>query len=394
MAMVPDHGVWADGRAVVSVLRTAGHEAWIAGGAVRDLLLGRDCDEIDVATAAPPEEVERLFPRTVAVGKAFGVVVVVLGEGRQVEVATFRTDGLYVDGRRPTGVRFATAMEDVQRRDLTVNALLLDPATGAVADHVGGRADLAARVVRAVGDASARFGEDRLRVLRALRFAAVLGFPIEDSTWRAVCDRDLAGVSRERILAELLKALDSGAGGAFCRLCARAGRLDGITPGLDAEATASLLDRLGCVPREVALAAWLRPLGAARARGWLQQQPVPTVWRRDVPWLLAGAEALGGTARGEHLRLQLDPRAAALSILCHGIGGDIAIACNDAAAQAASRGRCPLGAVELLDAGLTEGPELGRALRAMEEAWLTGCASTRQELLHHARQAAGERTMR
>lgn len=385
---VPCDGVWADGREVAAVLRAAGHEAWIAGGAVRDLLLGRTVDEIDVATAAPPEEVERLFPRTVAVGKAFGVVVVVLGPGREVEVATFRADGLYIDGRRPTGVRYASAAEDVQRRDLTVNALLLDPASGEVVDLVGGRADLAAGVVRAVGDAGARFAEDRLRVLRALRFAAVLGFTIEADTWRAVRACDLAGVSRERIIAELGKALDASAGGPFCRLCAGAGRLDGITAGLDAGAAARVLERLGPAGREATLAAWLHPLGAEGARAWLQAQPAPASWRRDVPWLIAAAQELRtGAGTAARLRLLQDQRRASLMAFATALDPDGKEAYNHLAEQAVRRGRCPLGAADLLAAGFPPGPALGQALRAMEDAWLEGSADAPAALLQRARLA-------
>jgi hypothetical protein len=385
---VPHDGVWADGRAVIAVLRAAGYEAWIAGGAVRDLLLGRAVDEIDIATAAPPEEVERLFPRTVAVGKAFGVVVVVLAPGHEVEVATFRADGLYIDGRRPTGVRFASAQEDVQRRDLTVNALLLDPADDTIADHVGGRADLAAGVVRAVGDAAARLGEDRLRVLRALRFAAVLGFTVESATWQAVCACDLTGVSRERVVAELGKALDSGAGAAFCRLCAAAGRLAGITPGLDPGPAATVLERLALAPREATLAAWLHPLGAEGARAWLQAQPAPASWRRDVPWLIATAPALAGLPAGARQRHLQDQRSSSLVAYASALDPDKAGTYRQWQEQAARRGRCPLGAADLLQAGFAPGPQLGHALRTMEDAWLAEVATSTEELLHCARQRA------
>src|SRR5262245_12512394 len=155
--------------AIVDRLRRASHEAWFVGGCVRDELLGRTPPDYDVATSARPEQVQDLFERTVPVGVQFGVVIV-LDEGPPVEVATFRADDAYVDGRRPTGVRFTTAREDAERRDFTMNGLFMDPGTGEIVDYVGGRADLDARVVRAIGDAKARFTEDKLRLLRAVRF--------------------------------------------------------------------------------------------------------------------------------------------------------------------------------------------------------------------------------
>ena len=156
---------------VVERLRAQGHEALFVGGWVRDRLLGRRIEgPADVATSARPEEVRRLFPRTVAVGEQFGVVIVV-ENGVHVEVATFRADAEYEDGRHPTAVRFTSAEEDARRRDFTINGMFLDPRTGEVLDFVGGRDDLERRVVRAIGDPRERFTEDKLRMIRAIRFA-------------------------------------------------------------------------------------------------------------------------------------------------------------------------------------------------------------------------------
>src|SRR5262245_8918169 len=160
---------------VVRRLRAAGFETYLAGGCVRDRLLGREPGDYDVATAAPPDQVRKLFRRTVGVGAAFGVILV-LDRDFQFEVATFRSDDAYVDGRRPTAVHFGSAEKDAQRRDFTVNALFQDPETGRVIDFVGGEADLRAGLVRAIGDAAARIREDRLRMLRAVRFAARFGW--------------------------------------------------------------------------------------------------------------------------------------------------------------------------------------------------------------------------
>ncbi len=193
-------------RAVVARLQAAGFIAYFAGGCVRDKLRGVPPKDFDVATDARPEEVQKIFRRTVAVGAHFGVICV-LENGRQFEVATFRADGAYLDGRRPEGVRFTTAEEDAARRDFTVNGLFYDPAKEEVIDFVGGRADLDARVLRAIGDPAARFAEDRLRLLRAVRFAAALGFQIETQTWNAVraAAAEIKAVSAERIRDELVK---------------------------------------------------------------------------------------------------------------------------------------------------------------------------------------------
>jgi poly(A) polymerase len=184
----------AAARAVIERLTAAGHRALVNGGAVRDHLLGVVPNDVDVATSAHPDEVCALFRESRLVGAAFGVVLVRVGD-HWTEVATFRSEGPYLDGRRPSEVRFATEEEDVRRRDFTVNGMLLDPGTGEVIDHVGGRSDLEARLVRAIGDPRERFREDHLRLLRAVRFAAQLGFEIEERTRAAV--RELAGLARE-----------------------------------------------------------------------------------------------------------------------------------------------------------------------------------------------------
>ncbi len=224
---------------ILATLRAAGYEAYLAGGCVRDLLLGRQPGDYDIATSARPEVVLDMFPRTFAVGAHFGVVLVCdapqpsseesRGAERPTEVATFRSDGAYSDGRRPDEVRYTlSAEEDVQRRDFTINGLLLDPLRGGgpleqlladpeqlqadVIDHVGGLADLRAGIVRAIGRPERRFEEDHLRLLRAVRFAARFGFTIEPATQGAM--RHLAArihaVSRERVRDELSKMLTEG----------------------------------------------------------------------------------------------------------------------------------------------------------------------------------------
>ena len=193
-------------RRIVRNLRAAGHVAYYAGGSVRDLLRGQAPKDIDVATDARPETVQKMFSRTHAVGAHFGVIVV-LEDGFQFEVATFRSDGTYLDGRRPTEVHFATAAEDAARRDFTINGMFFDPEANEVVDFVGGRADLQARLIRAIGDPERRFSEDRLRILRAVRFATVLEFEIEPVTWDAVAAHapSINEISAERIREELVR---------------------------------------------------------------------------------------------------------------------------------------------------------------------------------------------
>ena len=197
---------------LVRRLRAAGHEAYLAGGCVRDRLLGREPLDYDIATSAPPETVQALFPRTVPVGAQFGVVLVI-ADGMPVEVATFRSDAAYVDGRRPSAVHFGSAREDARRRDFTINALFLDPLTGEVVDFVGGQADLRAGIIRAIGDPRARIAEDRLRMLRAVRLAARLGFTIEPATHEAIraAASTVTDMAAERIGDEIVKILTEGA---------------------------------------------------------------------------------------------------------------------------------------------------------------------------------------
>ena len=227
-------------QAAISVIRTLrehGHQAYLVGGCVRDLLLGREPEDYDVSTDAIPRDVMSIFPETYAVGAHFGVVLVPVdgltardleqaAEKQQdqtpteaakhhaIEVATFRSDGLYSDGRHPDEVRFSkTAEEDVQRRDFTINGLLLDPLDhDRVIDYVGGRADLDAGIIRTIGDPERRFAEDKLRMLRAVRFAARFEYQIDEATMSAVqrLAPQIHQVSRERIREELTKMLTEG----------------------------------------------------------------------------------------------------------------------------------------------------------------------------------------
>ena len=193
---------------ILKQIRTAGFTAFFAGGSVRDKLLGRKAKDYDIATNATPDQIEALFPKTVAVGKAFGVIVVV-ADGTETEVATFRADGGYQDGRRPDSVHFCGAEEDAKRRDFTVNGMFYDPIEDKVIDYVGGQADLEKKIIRAIGEPEKRFAEDHLRMLRAVRFAHTLDFAIEPATRSAIQKHapDLAKISVERIENEFSRTL-------------------------------------------------------------------------------------------------------------------------------------------------------------------------------------------
>jgi len=193
-------------REIVARLRAARHIAYFAGGCVRDIARHQTPKDFDIATDAQPEAVQEIFARTYAVGAHFGVIVV-LENGFQFEVATFRSDDVYVDGRRPSAVHFSSPEEDAKRRDFTINGMFYDPGTEQVIDFVGGRADLEAKLVRAIGEPAHRFAEDRLRMLRAVRFATVLEYEIDQQTWEALVANAamINQISAERIREELVR---------------------------------------------------------------------------------------------------------------------------------------------------------------------------------------------
>jgi len=193
-------------REVAARLRESGHIAYFAGGCVRDMVRGLVPKDYDIATDARPEAVQTLFPRTFAVGAHFGVIIVV-ENGFQFEVATFRSDDAYVDGRHPSAVHFSSPQEDAQRRDFTINGMFYDPVAEKVIDFVGGCADIDAKLVRAIGDPARRFTEDRLRMLRAVRFATTLDYEIDKTTWEALVANapSINQISAERIRDELIR---------------------------------------------------------------------------------------------------------------------------------------------------------------------------------------------
>lgn len=393
---------------VVRRLRDSGHETYWAGGCVRDELLGRTPADYDVATAATPDEVRGVFgrSRTLAIGASFGVITV-LGPkpAGQVEVATFRADAAYTDGRHPAGVTFCSAREDAQRRDFTINGLFLDPLTGAVHDFVHGRRDLADGIVRAIGVPAMRFGEDHLRMLRAVRFTAFFGFALEAET-RAAIEKMatlVAAVSPERIAAELRAMVSRhGRRQAFELLLdtglARVVLPEVAPPAVDEAAwgrAAAIIAACDEPSLPTALATLAEAADSAalpRATGRLR---LSTREAREAEWLRAGVAAIeGGAAPATRPWSCVQPwvaddRAAALADL---LRGRAACGHGDAARAAwfterASRPRAELDppplvtGTDLLAAGVPPGRAVGAALARLRTLQLDGAIATRDEAL-------------
>lgn len=222
-------------RGIVQRLKDHCFEAYWAGGSVRDMLLGQDPKDYDIATSATPEEIKKLFEKTIPVGEKFGVVIVVL-TGTHFEVATFRTEGVYSDGRRPDSVTFSSAEEDAKRRDFTMNGLFYDPLKDKVLDYVGGRKDIQEKRIQTIGDPEKRFMEDKLRLLRAVRFASSLSFTIEAKTFETLnrFASEIQGVSPERIREELIKIFTRPGAGKGLELLSESGLLRVILPEVEA----------------------------------------------------------------------------------------------------------------------------------------------------------------
>jgi len=405
--------------AVVARLRASGHETYWAGGCVRDELLGRTPVDYDVASAAPPEIVRNVFGRrrTLAVGAAFGVITVLGPAGAgQVEVATFRTDADSTDGRHPAGVTFCSAREDAQRRDFTINGLFLDPLSGAVHDFVGGRADLTAGIVRAIGRPALRFAEDHLRMLRAVRFTAFFGFVLEAET-RAALERMarlITTISPERVAAELRAMVSRGGRQRALELLAETGLARELLPEAAAAGGGAAPDGrwhdlarvIGaldepCLPQTLATLCDQgdeRMLAAIASRLRLSNHETKT-----AAWLHAGASELGsGNARGwPWSRLQpwvAHPQAPLLADLFRaraacGLGDpdDAAMFSAQVARPRADIDPPPLvTGSDLVAAGMPAGPAVGRALARIRTLQLDGAITTRGEALAEARVAAGD----
>jgi tRNA nucleotidyltransferase/poly(A) polymerase len=255
-----DWSQWDGPLQVVRRLRSKGHEAWLAGGCVRDLLLGTKPKDYDVATSAEPAQVLEIFPSAVPLKIELGVVLV--PKGQPIEVTSFRSEGPYLDGRRPAWVERTTSEGDVLRRDFTINGLLLDPETGEVVDHVNGVEDLSKGILRCIRDPHERFTEDHLRLLRAVRFSVRLGFAIEGATWQALCELadGVATLSAERLHEELGKMAGQGAFRPAWKLLREGGIFEVLFPDLEE--------------------AWRHPLVESRMVA-LFSAPLPN----DLPWI-------------------------------------------------------------------------------------------------------------
>jgi tRNA nucleotidyltransferase/poly(A) polymerase len=370
-------------------LAELGRRAWLVGGAVRDLALGRSPKDADLASAARPEEVEAAFERTAAVGRAFGTVLV-LDFGVEVQVTTFRAESGYADARHPDDVRYAdTPEEDARRRDFTCNALYLDPLTDEVRDPAGGLADLAAGRLRCVGDAEERFREDGLRLLRLARFCASLGLAVEPGT-RAAAARALdalRGVSAERVYAELARIATGPDPARALVLLDEIGALSRVLTGWE-DAAAERRPALAALAPQAGLAPWLAALtGAAPAA--LEALRAPRAVAQEVGEVAAGAAALAEPAPpsgADALRLVRRATWPGTLALARARGGAVAQRADELEALRAERVAdlrpAPLlTGADLRAAGVPEGPRLGELLRELETRQLEGELRTRDDAL-------------
>ena len=382
---------------IVRALREGGHEAVFAGGCVRDQVLGNAPYDYDIATSAIPEEVLALFDRTVPVGASFGVVRVLIDD-HEFEVATFRTEGGYSDGRRPDSVQWASAQDDVLRRDFTINGLLFDPleGEGVIIDHVGGLEDLRAGVVRAIGDADARFQEDKLRLLRAIRFAARLGFVIAPDTWDAIVERaaEVTEVSVERIRDELQRMCTQSPPASAFEMLDRSGLWRSVLP--EITPATPVLERMEGASKLSSQVAWttlcadLNPREAVALckRMKLSSATVKHVERAiQIHHGLKTYGSLDLVARKRLLRS--DEAATALEVAALGIGGDDSEAKSLAAVRDELAGwshddlfpETLVTGADLIAAGRSPGPGFKSALETVENAQLEGRGLNREEAL-------------
>jgi poly(A) polymerase len=377
---------------VVRKLRAAGFEALWAGGCVRDQLLGLSPKDYDVATSAKPEEIRAVFGerRTLAIGASFGVITV-LGRRHQgqVEVATFRTDAEYSDGRRPDSVHFTTAEHDAERRDFTINGLFFDPITEEVVDYVGGRDDLERKLIRAIGDPRLRLGEDKLRMLRAVRFAAAFHFAIEPNTLAAIQSMaaEVTTVSAERIGAEVRRMLlDSNRAVALdlsreTKLLARVLPEVDVLTTTDFAETRRILAALDEPTLALALAALLLKVGDTHSPSIVGRRLRYT--NREIEratWLLAHLSVLRDAPHAPWPRLQrvlVHDGAGELVALLASIGGPADAALTFARERLAwpaekLNPRPLIDGSDLIGHGLAPGPDFTRLLELVRDAQLRG----------------------
>lgn len=392
---------------VVNTLKKSGFEAWIIGGAVRDMIMGITPVDYDIATSATPSDVQGLFQHTIPVGAQFGVIIVRIS-GMEFEVATLRADSSYSDGRRPDGVRFTDLKEDVLRRDFTMNGLALDPHTGIVTDLVGGIPDINAGVIRAIGKPVKRFEEDHLRPLRAVRFAAVTGFSIEKDTLNAIKQHAalVRQVSVERISEELRKLFEARDPVTGFRLADETGLLDVIIPELfdikDIPFTAAVIDRLKGTGANLMWAAVLFPLGPERAAAVLRRL------KRSNQQIASVYSIISCATEAE--RLPYDDVAAEKRLVRL---PDFADGVNllDARLKAAEKSTAPVEVArtrllswtaqdlhpqpvvsgnDVIAAGIPRGPRIASTLTMIEDEQLRGKITTHTEAVEFISKVAGE----
>ena len=393
---------------VVRRLREAGHEAFFAGGSVRDMLMGIESTDYDIATGATPREVKKLFGHVLLVGAKFGVAMVIR-DGRKVEVTTFRSDLSYVDGRRPEGVRFATPEEDAQRRDFTINGMFYDVATDQIVDFVGGREDLERKILRTIGRADDRFSEDYLRMLRAVRFAVRFDFAMDPATASAVRSHaaKITAISGERVFEELSKMLSLPSAARALEMLADLGLMQHVMPELfedqrwarslarvnDVAGRGDLLLTLAAMLGELPgghIAAVVRRWGAANdlrdALVWIAGHL--TGWADAADWPLCDFKRMLAHRHSRRLRtlwLLEERRTTGKTTHCRGIarraGG---IDPKKLLPSPLVTGK------DLQDLGIPQGPDLGRIHKALYDSQLNEEFSTRKAAMKAARAMTAE----
>ncbi|MFV2067242.1 MAG: CCA tRNA nucleotidyltransferase [Pirellulales bacterium] len=391
---------------VVRKLRAAGHEAYWAGGCVRDELLGLQPKDYDVATSAPPERVRHVFGcrRTITIGAAFGVITVLgTGAAGQIDVATFREDEEYRDGRHPERVVYSTAERDAQRRDFTINGMFYDPERHEVIDFVGGRDDLRRELVRAIGDPRERFREDKLRMLRAVRFSATFAFTLEATTGQAIREMatEIVVVSAERIAAEFRRMFESPNRATALRLLDETSLLNVLLPEVALlarsdgdrsgwESTLGVLERLGAASFPLALAALLHRVGGpSLAAGLGRRWRLANKETDRTAWLLDRLPAVAEASRSPWpavQRLLVSEGIKQLLALREAISGaddpQLRFCHEKLALPADQLNPSPLiGGDDLIARGIPPGRQIGRLLDQIRDAQLLGRVTSRDDAM-------------
>jgi len=408
--MSPVHHRRAFALEVVETLIEAGHEAVWAGGCVRDLLMEREPGDFDVATDALPDQVREIFgrDRSYAVGASFGVVLVRDrdGQGAPIEVATFRTEGAYADGRHPDTVQFATRGDDARRRDFTINGMFMDPRTGEIFDDVGGRQDIERGVVRAIGDPEARINEDKLRMLRAIRFTASLGFTLDPATAEAIAvhAEEISVVSAERIADEWRRMLADASRCVAARLAIETGLLARVFPEIPVEGYDVAVERLGHLPQAATATVALAVLvvDAEAARPVCERLKLANREADEVTWLVAsrgGLEQAADRRRSQIFPLLAHPSRDGLLELIDSIsraaGGPSAdvVWCRSLLETVGIEELDPPPLVtgeDLIAVGLRPGPLFKTLLDSVRDAQLDRDVSDRDEALAWVHEVRGE----